>query len=115
MAYKQREARGADILWVVSRIDPGGAVRAHRRTHMSLPNNSGQIAVIVGTRPEIVKLAPVIRLLGDNATLIHSRQHEDEELSGVFLAAAGLTQAQSLSGIRGEPRHAQIGRMVWQL
>jgi UDP-N-acetylglucosamine 2-epimerase (non-hydrolysing) len=83
--------------------------------HMSLNDNSGQIAVIVGTRPEIVKLAPVIRLLGDNATLIHSRQHEDEELSGVFLAAAGLTQAQSLTGIRGEPRHAQVGRMVEQL
>jgi len=82
---------------------------------MILADNSGQIAVIVGTRPEIVKLAPVIRLLGDNATLIHSRQHEDEELSGVFLAAAGLTQAQALSGIRGEPRYAQVGRMIEQL
>jgi UDP-N-acetylglucosamine 2-epimerase (non-hydrolysing) len=82
---------------------------------MSLNDNSGRIAVIVGTRPEIVKLAPVIRLLGDHAALIHSRQHEDEELSGVFLAAAGLTQAESLSGIRGEPRHAQVGRMVEQL
>jgi UDP-N-acetylglucosamine 2-epimerase (non-hydrolysing) len=82
---------------------------------MSLSSHSGQIAVIVGTRPEIVKLAPVIHLLGENATLIHSLQHEDKELSGVFLAAAGLTQSDSLSGIRGEPRHVQIGRMVEQL
>ena len=79
---------------------------------MSLNDNSGQIAVIVGTRPEIVKLAPVIRLLGNAAAFIHSHQHEDEELSGVFLAAAGLTQAQALTGIRGEPRHAQVGRMI---
>jgi UDP-N-acetylglucosamine 2-epimerase (non-hydrolysing) len=82
---------------------------------MKVKNKSGQIAVIVGTRPEIVKLAPVIQLLGDHAALIHSCQHEDEELSGVFLAAAGLTKATSLSAIRGEPRHAQVGRMVEQL
>jgi UDP-N-acetylglucosamine 2-epimerase (non-hydrolysing) len=82
---------------------------------MSQNDNSGQIAVIVGTRPEIVKLAPVIQLLGEQATLIHSLQHEDEEMSGVFLAGAGLTQGQSLTGIRGEPRSAQIGRMIEQL
>jgi UDP-N-acetylglucosamine 2-epimerase (non-hydrolysing) len=78
-------------------------------------NNSGQIAVVVGTRPEIVKLAPVVRLLGERATLIHTCQHEDEELSGVFLAAAGLTQALSLSGICGQPRATQVGRIIEQL
>jgi UDP-N-acetylglucosamine 2-epimerase (non-hydrolysing) len=82
---------------------------------MSQNNISRHIAVIVGTRPEIVKLAPVVRLLGEAAELIHTRQHEDEELSGVFLAAAGLTQAQALTGIRGEPRHAQVGRMIERL
>jgi UDP-N-acetylglucosamine 2-epimerase (non-hydrolysing) len=81
-----------------------------------IPNsNSGQIAVVVGTRPEIVKLATVVRLLGDTATLIHTGQHEDEELSGVFLAAAGMTQAAHLSGICGQPRHAQLGRIIEQL
>jgi UDP-N-acetylglucosamine 2-epimerase (non-hydrolysing) len=81
-----------------------------------IPNgNSGQISVVVGTRPEIVKLAPVVRLLGDRATLIHTCQHEDEELSGVFLAAAGITQALSLSGICGQPRHAQVGRIIERL
>jgi UDP-N-acetylglucosamine 2-epimerase (non-hydrolysing) len=77
--------------------------------------NSGQIAVVVGTRPEIVKLAPLVRLLDSDATLIHTCQHEDEKLSGVFLAAAGLTQARALSGICGQPRHAQIGRIIEQL
>lgn len=74
--------------------------------------NSSQIAIVVGTRPEIVKLAPLVRLLGDAAELLHTCQHSDEELSGVFLAAAGLRQAASLAGICGQPRHAQVGRMI---
>jgi UDP-N-acetylglucosamine 2-epimerase (non-hydrolysing) len=78
-----------------------------------MPNdNSGQIAVVVGTRPDIVKLAPIVRLLGDHSLLIHSGQHEDEELSGVFLAAAGIAQARALSGICGRPRHVQFGRII---
>jgi UDP-N-acetylglucosamine 2-epimerase (non-hydrolysing) len=76
---------------------------------------TGRIAVIVGTRPEIVKLATVIRLLGTDARLLHTCQHEDRELAGVFLAEARLPSPQTLTGIRGEPRHAQVGRMVEQL
>jgi UDP-N-acetylglucosamine 2-epimerase (non-hydrolysing) len=76
---------------------------------------SRHIAVVVGTRPEIVKLAPIIRNLGPVARFLHTCQHRDEELSGVFLAGAGLPQPVMLSGICGEPRHVQIGRMVEQL
>ena len=70
---------------------------------------------MVGTRPEIVKLAPIIRNLGPAVRFLHTCQHRDEELSGVFLAGARLPQPETLSGICGEPRHAQIGRMVEQL
>ena len=70
----------------------------------------GHIALVVGTRPEIVKLAPLARLLGSAGRLIHSRQHQDKELSEVFLSAAGIEVALSLSGICGEPRHVQVGR-----
>ena len=82
-----------------------------------MPSNAtaGRIAVVIGTRPEIVKLAPVIRMLGASGRLLHTCQHEDEELSGVFLAAAGIAAAQSLTGICGAPRHAQVGRMIEQL
>ena len=73
-----------------------------------------RIAVVVGTRPEIIKLAPVVRLLGPAGMLLHSGQHRDEELSGVFLAGAGISVAGQLSDICGEPRHAQIGRMIEQ-
>jgi len=36
-------------------------------------------------------------------------------MSGVFFAGAKLPEPHTLSGIRGEPRHVQIGRMVDQL
>jgi UDP-N-acetylglucosamine 2-epimerase (non-hydrolysing) len=82
---------------------------------MTPDESNSQIAVVAGTRPEIVKLAPIVRLLGDNAFLIHTRQHEDEELSGVFLAAARISHARALSGICRQPRHVQMGRMIEQL
>ena len=74
-----------------------------------------QVAVVVGTRPEIVKLAPIVRILGPAATLIHSGQHTDNELSGVFFAAAGLPEPETLSGICAQPRHVQVARIVDQL
>jgi UDP-N-acetylglucosamine 2-epimerase (non-hydrolysing) len=82
---------------------------------MLLKTDSHYIASVVGTRPEIVKLARVVRMLGPAARFLHTCQHRDEELSGVFLAGAGLPQPETLSGICGEPRHVQIGRMVEQL
>jgi UDP-N-acetylglucosamine 2-epimerase len=77
--------------------------------------DSRHIAIVVGTRPEIVKLAPIIHDLGPAARFLHTCQHRDEELSGVFLAGAGLPQPEMLPGICSEPRHVQIGRMVEQL
>ena len=82
---------------------------------MSQNADSRHIAVVVGTRPEIVKLAPIITLLGPDARFLHTCQHRDEEMSGAFLAGAGLPRPQTLSGICGEPRHVQIGRIVERL
>jgi UDP-N-acetylglucosamine 2-epimerase (non-hydrolysing) len=74
-----------------------------------------RIAIVVGTRPEIVKMAPLARLMGDRAQLFHTGQHRDQELADVFLAAAGLPAPRTLDGICAAPRHAQVGRMVEQL
>lgn len=73
------------------------------------------IVVVVGTRPEIIKLAPVIRALDADARLVHTGQHSDDELSGTFLTEARLPQPEYLSGICGAPRHVQLGRMIEQL
>jgi UDP-N-acetylglucosamine 2-epimerase (non-hydrolysing) len=85
-----------------------------KRVKLSENSNTPHIAIAVGTRPEIVKLAHIVRMLGPAARLIHSGQHTDEELSGVFFSAARLPAPAALSGICGEPRHVQIGRMVEQ-
>jgi UDP-N-acetylglucosamine 2-epimerase (non-hydrolysing) len=82
---------------------------------MSQSADYRHIAIVVGTRPEIVKLAPIIRKLAPAARFLHTGQHRDEELSGVFLAGARLPEPETLSGICGEPRHVQIARMVEQL
>ena len=85
-----------------------------KRVKLSENSNFPHIAVAVGTRPEIVKLAHIVRMLGPAARLVHSGQHTDEELAGVFFSAARLPAPEALSGICGEPRHVQIGRMVEQ-
>jgi UDP-N-acetylglucosamine 2-epimerase (non-hydrolysing) len=77
--------------------------------------NDLHIAVVVGTRPEIVKLASIVRMLGKNARFLHTGQHTDTELSGAFLAAACLPRPEILDGICGQPRHVQVARMVEQL
>lgn len=86
-----------------------------KKAGMVRTTNGGHIAIVVGTRPEIVKLAPIIRILGSAGRFLHTCQHRDEELSGVFLAGAELPQPETLSRICGEPREVQIGRMVEQL
>ncbi|HYM81813.1 MAG TPA: UDP-N-acetylglucosamine 2-epimerase (non-hydrolyzing) [Candidatus Limnocylindria bacterium] len=52
-----------------------------------------KIAVIVGTRPEIVKMAPVIRACharGIQCLLLHTGQHYSFEMDGVFFEQLGL-------------------------
>ncbi len=52
-----------------------------------------KIAVVVGTRPEIIKMAPVVRACrarGAPCLLLHTGQHYSFELDGVFFAELGL-------------------------
>ncbi|MBV9447538.1 MAG: UDP-N-acetylglucosamine 2-epimerase [Streptosporangiaceae bacterium] len=41
-----------------------------------------RIAVVVGTRPEAIKLAPVAELLGHEALIVHTGQHYSAGMSG---------------------------------
>jgi hypothetical protein len=72
-------------------------------------DGDADIAVVLGTRPEVIKLAPVIRALGSRARLIWTGQHYDVNLADVFFAGAGLEMpVDRLSGVGGEPRGDQI-------
>ncbi|MCC3773107.1 non-hydrolyzing UDP-N-acetylglucosamine 2-epimerase, partial [Streptomyces sp. UNOC14_S4] len=79
----------------------------------SLPSRS--VAVVLGTRPELVKLTDLVRLLGPAAHLVHTGQHYDEELSGRFLTELGLPEPTFLTGVGGQPRAVQISAALAQL
>lgn len=52
-----------------------------------------KIAIVVGTRPEIVKMAPLVRACRSRRiafTLIHTGQHYSFEMDGVFFSELGL-------------------------
>ncbi len=72
-------------------------------------SNSHSIVVALGTRPEIIKLAPIIRLLGERARVVHTGQHYDAGLSKVFFDAFGLPEPSHRIEIGGETRATQIG------
>ncbi len=75
----------------------------------------GGIAVILGTRPEIVKLAGIIRGLGDRARVIHTGQHYDAELSDVFFSQFGLHPPVEVLDVGGRSRGHQIGEATARL
>ncbi|MBT8200090.1 MAG: UDP-N-acetylglucosamine 2-epimerase (non-hydrolyzing) [Acidimicrobiia bacterium] len=72
----------------------------------------GSIAVALGTRPEIVKLAPIIELLGARARIIHTGQHYDPLMSEAFFKAFSLPPPDIHLEIGGRSRGRQIGEAV---
>lgn len=73
------------------------------------------IAVVLGTRPEIVKLAPVIRALPSPPLVIHTGQHYDPSMAGVFFDAFDLREPTHRLAIGGTTRGQQIGNAISQL
>lgn len=52
-----------------------------------------KIAVVVGTRPEIIKMSPIIRALNERGMdhdVIHTGQHYDHEVSNIFFQELDL-------------------------
>lgn len=81
----------------------------------SNPTKPDSVAIIFGTRPEIVKLAFVIRGFGPAALTIHTGQHYDNALSASFLDVFQLAQPDHFLGVGGKTRAAQIGAAVTAL
>ena len=67
------------------------------------------VAVVFGTRPEIVKLAGIVRRLGSRSWTLHTGQHYDDALAGTFLSDLGFGRPSVTLGIGGLSRGAQIG------
>lgn len=84
-------------------------------TNTAVPLFSQSVAVVLGTRPEIIKLAEIIRLLGPAALLVHTGQHYDSNLSDVFFRQMDLPAPHIHLGIGGSTRGQQIGQAVQAL
>ncbi len=72
----------------------------------------GRIVVVMGTRPEVVKCAPVLGALGDEAVSIATGQHFDRSLFGSFLDDLGVRDPVAALAIGGARRGAQLGAAV---
>jgi len=60
-----------------------------------------ELAAVVGTRPEIIKMAPVLRAAEGrfDVHLVHTGQHYDTELSGAFFEALELSPPDENVGV----------------
>ena len=83
------------------------------RSPAQLPPRS--VAVVLGTRPEIIKLSEIIRRLGPAALLIHTGQHYDANLTDIFFRDLDLPVPQRHLNIGGSTRGQQIGAAVQEL
>ena len=72
----------------------------------------GSVAVVLGTRPEIIKLASVVESLGDRARVIFTGQHYDPEMSAFILAELGIEAIDEAIEVGGLSRGVQIGNAV---
>jgi len=76
-----------------------------------------KVLTVVGARPEFIQLAPVTAAIRRSHTeiLVHTGQHFDDNMSGVFFAELGLPQPEHFLGIGGGSHAAQTGPMLMAL
>lgn len=74
-----------------------------------------KIAIVLGTRPEIIKMAPVIRLLEKKQIdyfIIHSNQHYSPNMDAVFFKELNLPKPKYNLGIGSADHGNQTGNML---
>lgn len=78
-----------------------------------------KIVTVVGARPQFIKAA-ALRAVIDSATdvnevLVHSGQHYDENMSGVFFDELGMRPPEYRLAVKGRSHGAMTGQMLEQL
>jgi UDP-N-acetylglucosamine 2-epimerase (non-hydrolysing) len=76
-----------------------------------------KIATILGTRPEIIKLSPLIPLLDEefNHILIHTGQHYSYNMDKIFFDELSLRNCDYTLNIGSETHAAQTGKMMIEI
>ncbi len=74
-----------------------------------------KVAIIVGTRPEIIKMAPLVRACAQRNVpylLLHTGQHYSYEMDGVFFEELGLPAPHTNLEVGSGTQAYQIGAIV---
>ena len=77
----------------------------------------GRIVTIIGTRPEIIKMAPVVKSIDElphEHILVHSGQHYDLEMDRVFFRDMKLREPDVQLELKEQPPHLQVARTLMQ-
>ncbi len=77
-----------------------------------------RIAILLGTRPEIIKLAPIIKYCEKEKLdffVVHSEQHYDHELSNQFFEDLQLKQPDYLLNVGSGTPGAQTGKALMKI
>jgi UDP-N-acetylglucosamine 2-epimerase (non-hydrolysing) len=73
-----------------------------------------RVMTILGTRPEIIRLSAVIRLLDQHAehTLVHTGQNFEDRLSRIFFEELDIRRPDIFMGVRAATFSGQIGQIL---
>lgn len=74
-----------------------------------------KVAIVVGTRPEIIKMAPLVRACAERAVpflLLHTGQHYSYEMDGVFFEELGLPVPHANLSVGSGTQAYQVGAIV---
>lgn len=78
-----------------------------------------RISMVLGTRPQIIKSAPIIHVAENHEEIellvVHTGQHYDYEMSKVFFNELNLPEPVINIGIGSDSHGAQTGRMLIEL
>src|SRR5947207_1921313 len=78
----------------------------------------GRIVTIIGTRPEIIKMAPVVKALDrldHDHVLVHSGQHYDLMMDRIFFRDMQLREPDEQFALKEQPPHLQVATTMRQV
>ncbi len=77
-----------------------------------------RIVTIIGTRPEVIKMAPVVKALdglSHEHTLVHSGQHYDLRMDRIFFRDLQLREPDEQFELKEQPPHLQVATTMRQV
>lgn len=77
--------------------------------------SQAKICIVLGTRPEVIKVSPVLRLLEERGVdhfVIHSNQHYSENMDRIFFEELNLAPPRYNLGVGSAEHGNQTGKMM---